>query len=269
MKIREARSGGGGIRAVGCVFLCAMMLLGMGCESSGGGEVYAKAFAAYEGGRYAESYAVADKLVGRSGGETRDRARFLAGMSAYQLDRPNDAVRHLIGLTRNKNDEVAGPAAATVGLAYAKQKRHTSAIVQFQNAVKRLVGEDQAQAYYHLALSEKAVGRTASASTHLSLAYSKAKSAKLKDVSRGKISTVGYTLQLGAFLSNAKAKTLVKNMSYGARRAGLGEPRVVTLREGGKTMYLVQVGRFSTNDSALRAKEKLGFKDAYIKRLGG
>lgn len=222
----------------------------------------------YESGEYKRAYDDAVALSARTTGQDQARAHYLAGLSAYQLRHDWTAINHLGKVKANPDHAIAGPANATIGLAYARLGRHDRAINAYQAAVTKLYGDSQAQAYYHMAVSEQKLGRWAQARSHLSVASAKATDPGLRDAARDALETVGFTLQFGAYGKQANANERAKAIYQQAAKAGVGAPRIVTSRtETGTTLYLVQAGRFGTFESALAARRRLGRTDVLITSL--
>jgi len=194
-----------------------------------------------------------------------DEQRLAAGMAAYEAGRTNEAISHLAPLASHRDARIAGRASATLGLIYLARGEHPRAISHLRPAAEKLSGDDAAQAYFHLGQAHQKLGRWAEARTWLSLTVSKASDDGLREAAKRLLASTGYTLQLGAYSTKANAEKQAVEMKAVADRASLGSPRVVPSRnpEGG-TLFLVQVGRFSTFDSAMQARQKLGRNDAIV-----
>lgn len=232
--------------------------LGAGAAGGNGAAVGDDGLADYQAGRYQAAYEKAWARAAQTRGVERERAHYVAGMSAYQLDREDDAITHLGRLTRSREQAIAGRANATLGLIYARRGRHDLASGYYQRAVKDLRGEDLAQAHYHLGLSEQKLGRRPSAQTHFSLAISRSNNEEFKQVVRDRLESSGFTLQLGAFSSRENAERQARSMRPTAEEAEAGIPRVVpSTTESGERLFLVQVGRFGRYETALEARERL------------
>ena len=221
----------------------------------------------YRAGRYAQSYEQAAKLAGGPSRRTADEAAYMAGMSAYRLKRDDDALKHLVKLTDHRDDAIAGPAGATVGLIFAKRGQHDRALSYYSKAIRRLSGNDQAQAYYHMAITEQKLGRFAQARPHLILAAANATDPDLRAAAEHRIQTAGFTLQFGAYSLQRNADQRIREVGAVVRQAGLGDPRVVALESAGRKLYHVQAGRFGTYDAALSAKQRLNRPDVSVEKL--
>lgn len=255
------------VRTLGVATLVAVTALATGCESSRI-VTHADVVSDYESGQYQQAYDDALTLAARTKGQDQARAHYLAGLSAYQLRRDWTAIGALNKVKSNHEHAIAGPANATIGLSYARLGRHDRAIAAYQSAVGRLHGNEQAQAYYHMAVSEQKLGRWSPARSHLAIAAGKATDPGLRDAARAALETVGYTLQFGAYGKRANADERAKSVYQQASKAGVGPPRIVTsTAPNGSTLYLVQAGRFGTFDTALAARRRLGRTDVLITSL--
>jgi tetratricopeptide (TPR) repeat protein len=224
-------------------------------------------FAEYQSGRYEPALAKAKLEAQRMTGADRQRARFVAGMSAYQLKQDDEALRYLTAVTGEDDPSIAGPAAATAGLIYTRTGYHAKAVTYFQQAVKLLKGNDQAQATYHLAAAQQRLGQWSDARVNLERALSSASDAELREAIRKRLLTSGYTIQLGAYSDRKNADQQAIKAQSQIQKAGLGSPRVVVSSALGKTLYLVQVGQYPTYDAAMKARQALGRIDAAVTEL--
>jgi tetratricopeptide (TPR) repeat protein len=225
---------------------------------------------AYQAGDYSRAYreASAEASSGPSSGGQRDMARFVAGMSAYQLGRADEAMRHLGQVSDHDEASIAGPANATLGLILARRSEHERAIEHFRKAVKNLKGADTAQAYYHMGLSEQKLGRWSSARLHMQRALKVSNDAAFREKVRQRLKASAFTVQLGAFSDRENAERMARKIRSKAESANLGAPRVVPSRSNsGKRLYLVQVGRFKSEAEAKRAMRRLNRTEGIIAPL--
>ena len=221
----------------------------------------------YRAGRYAQAYQQAAKLASGPSRRSADEAAYMAGMSAYRLGRDDEALKHLVRLADHRDDAIAGPAGATVGLIFAKRGNHERALAYYSRAVKRLKGNDQAQAYYHMAITEQKLGRFAQARPRLILAAANATDSDLRAAAEHRMQTAGFTLQFGAYSLQRNADERVREIGALARQANLSDPQVVALESGGRKLYHVQAGRFGSYEAALAAKQRLNRPDVSVERL--
>ena len=79
------------------------------------------------------------------------------------------------------------------------------------------------------------------------------------------LAVTGYTIQVGAFTSRANADKAAKTYAVKAASARVGVVKVtVALRAGGRSVNLVQVGRFATFNAASEARSRLGDSGAVV-----
>jgi tetratricopeptide (TPR) repeat protein len=246
----------------GFVLVVAVMV---GCAPKEPPPTIVDAVNAYRGGQYEAAYEQSAKLAHGAG--STDQAIYMAGMSAYRLGRDDEALRHLGKLTDHKDDGMAGPANATIGLIMAKRGQHDRALRYFEQAVPRLKGNDQAQAQYHMGLTLQRLGKWAQARPPLILAASNATDADLKAAAEHRVRTAGFTLQFGAFRVQKSAQEQARNVSPLTQRAGIGPARVVSQQHRGHTLYHVQAGTFGTHEAALHARQRLNRPDVSVERL--
>jgi tetratricopeptide (TPR) repeat protein len=242
------------------------MTLGAACAPSQTQKL-SEAVADYRAGRFAQAHDSAVKLTGSPGQRTGDEAAYLAGMSAYRLGRDSDALKHLVRLADHSDDAIAGPAGATVGLIFAKRGNHDRALTYYARAVKRLKGNDLAQAYYHMAVTEQKLGRYAQARPRLILAASNATDPNLKAAAEHRIQTAGFTLQFGAFSLQRNAEQRAREIGPIARQMNLGDPRIIPLESDNRRLFHVQAGRFGTYEAALAARQRLNRPDVSVEKL--
>ena len=218
--------------------------------------------AQYHAGQYDQSFTSAVKLASNRQKPTADKARLIAGLSAYQLGDEGGATRYLEPLTDHPDRALSGPANAHLGLLYAKKGQHPRALPYFERATQLLEGNDLAQAHYHLALTLQKLGRASQAVPHLTIAASNTTDPDLKAAADLAKQTAGYTLQFGAYALPSNAQKRARQIASALRLANLGEARIVTYESAGRTLHHVQAGRFSTFEAASEAKRKLGLGES-------
>jgi len=232
-------------------------LLLIGCETAQGPSLDT-AMAEYNRRQYNSAYARAKQVMDTSTGSTEDQARLIAGMSAYRLGNKATARSLLQPLRFNSDAHTAGTANATLGIMHKEDGNNASAESHLLRAIDNLSGNDRAQAHYHVASVYQKMGRWADAQKHLRLCAALATMTSLKVAAEQQISTTGYTLQLGAYADRSNAEDRARKLSVTCTRAGLGTPRVLqSSTPSGGTLYLVQVGRFSTFSAAMTSRRKL------------
>ncbi len=210
---------------------------------------------AYRSGRYAEAYRAAAPLAS-SRGPIGAEAAYVAGLSARRLNRDAEAERLLLRATQARDDTLAGDAGAALGVMYSEQGRYAAAARALDAAAGKLEGEDRARAYYYLAAAQQKLGRTAEAKTHFRLARAATGNAALRSAIDQQQAATGWTVQSGAYRDQGNAQDAARSLAARVRGA---TPRLVTAADGrGGTLYLVQIGTFTTHDSARRFADQLG-----------
>lgn len=257
-----------------CLLALAVALLALGgCASNraaGGGALpdMKAVMADYNAGRFLDAYTGAVSLYRRSVVPERDEAAYLAGLSAYRLQRYEDADRYLSPLVRIATTDVAGRAAGTLGLVELERGRYREAAEYFKKAADRLEGQGKAEAAYRAGLAYKESGSHSLARVQFIIARGASTDAAFQAKVDRELKTSGYTLQLGVFASRANAEAMVREFQAG-RGASIGEARIVT-NEGsrGETLYYVNVGTFNSYSAAIRGRALLD-QPAIVRPMDG
>lgn len=237
-----------------------------GCATLNDSPDLAKASSAYQAGEYARTYQLASPLASTYIGEGSYHAAYLAGLSAEQLGRPSTAAMYLRMASRSDDKTLSGDAAAALGMLYAKQGRYRESAEALKQAAGQLTGENQAHAYFYEGIAEQKLGLWSQARMHLVIARSKTNSPSFQQQINEQIDVTGYTLQTGAFSDRARAKAAAQKLAEKARGKQIGLPRLVRSdsSSGNGSLTLVQIGQFSSFDSANHARQILGNDQAII-----
>ncbi len=242
--------------------LSAALLACGGCASSkaaGGGALpdMKAVMADYEAGHFLQAYTGAVSLYRRSVVPERDEAAYLAGLSAYRLQRYEDADRYLSPLVRIASTDVAGRAAGTMGLVELERGRYREAAEYFKKAADRLEGQGKAEAAYRAGLAYKESNLHSLARVQFIIARGASSDAAFQAKVDRELKTSGYTLQLGVFSSRSNAEAVVREFQS-SRAASIGEARIVTTEGSrGETLYYVHVGTFTSYSAAIRGRALL------------
>lgn len=240
-------------RAWACV---AIAVLAAGCSSGGKSKGY---IADYEAGRYRDALASASKAADRSSGAEKERAALVAGLSAHSMKSNAEAERWLRPLTTSRDRQIAGRAQATMGLIDAQRGNQAGAATRLSQAAQLLPGDEGANAGLNAGDAYMKLGRAEAARSQYTLAFAKATDDHLRSAIAGRLDQSGWTVQVGAFATRMNAEKAARDSTSVATGLGLGQPRVVVATDaGGKTMYLVQVGKFRTKAEADAARSRLG-----------
>jgi len=223
----------------------------------------------YAKGRYASAYEAAKVRASRATGEDKERLSLIAGMSAAAMDRNSDALVWLRPLTSSPDKQIAGRAAAGVGLVEAVEGRHASAVPYLTSAAEKLSGDESAKARFYLGESYSAMGRSAEATTAYRAAAASASDARLNRLAQERLSLTAFTIQIGSYRENAKARDAARSAASRTAAAGLPAPRVVRKQlPDGRSVYAVQVGVYREMGKAQADRARLG-GDAVVARTGG
>lgn len=246
--------------------LCLMLLTALvGCAGPPRTDGGPSAADAYQRGAYEQALTRARVEAERTSGVRRDEANYLAGLSAYRLGRGAEAIDRLERATRSRDATLAAQAHATLGLIHAGRRNDGAARRHLETAVEDLRGPDRAQVHYHLGRIDQRAGRWAAARSHLSIALSLTDDADLRRVIRQQMGAEGFTLQFGAYSQREHAERRANELRPLARRLRTDYPKVIPgATESGGTLYLVQMGSFTTEALARRAAERSGDQDVYI-----
>lgn len=248
-------------RSVNSAAVCMMLIFSaVGCNNNKTTSMN-DAYRNYESGRYLEAY-------NESKDSDSDSANFIAGVSAYRLGKAWDAIRHLKEVSNSVDPNIHTGANNTLGLIYEGRKDYSNALVYYRKSLKYATGEDYARTHYQIGVIEQKIGQWANARSHFSLASTRSKDPTLRTLAMQKLNSTGFTIQLGAYSSRRNADKRVKAVAYKASFLKQGAPKIILSKtSAGLTRYLVQVGRYSTYESAQAARRRLGLPDSAVVSL--
>lgn len=234
-----------------------------GCASGSGSSestgTKSGATAAYERGAYTTALSEAEEEYRKSSGARKEAAALTAGLSAQALGKDAEAERWLTPLLSSSDRQIRARASAAVGLIRADAGDHERAITLLTDAARVLQGDSGARAEFYAAESYAHLGRVDAARAHYRLAKAKAVDPDLRRLIDERLASGGYTVQLGAFTSEANARRMANDAAARCASAGVGSPQVVArTRPGAATLYTVRVGRFASKEEAKRAQVRLG-----------
>lgn len=219
----------------------------------------------YERGDYDQAFA-AGRAVARQGEPSQQgEGALIAGLAAQQNGDLRTAEQYLRQAAASDQPEVAGDALASLGLVYAQQERYSRSAAALVRAAEFLQGQPRANAYFYAAVAQQKLGRWAQARTNLVLARSSSRDPQFRQQVSDQIDVVGWTLQLGAFRDQDNAHQRAQQLAQRTREARLGVPRVLrTTDRNGQPLSVVQVGQFTTFQSASQARDRLGENSTII-----
>ncbi len=218
----------------------------------------------YQAARYQRAYDGAEVVYGSADGVGRDEMAYIAGVSAYRLGKHDRALVRLIPVTRSADAAIAGRSAATVGLIYRDRDRHAEAQRYLRQAAQKLDGEDKARAYYELGVVQQRLGRFVQARASFDAAREATGDMALRRKLLQERNVSGFALQFGAYSKQPLAQKRSQAVQSKVRAARMSGPRIVSATIDGRTLYLVQAGRFGTYAEALKAKSWLNVGDCLV-----
>lgn len=244
-----------------------MMILPAGCASQGSAPL-AGAEADFAAGRYAQAYRSASAVsrVPTYSDNTRTRASYIAGASAYRIEDQQAAQEHLEYAAKSKDPAIAADARVQLGLLFTEQNKFRLAAEHLLTAADLLAGPERANAYYYGGIAQQKDGRWASARTSLSMAQSLSNDPAFRNRVREQLRVTGFALQVGAFNTEEPARGLVNGLTPKAQAERMVLPQVVTTLDpvSRQTVYTVRVGQFSSWPTAMMARDALGVSKAAI-----
>lgn len=238
------------------LLIAALAGLGGCATQSTGGPTIKSITADYDAGHFQEAYNAAVTLSRRGDLDMRDQASYLAGLSAYRMQKYLSVDRYLAPLIHAPNPAVAGRAAGTLGLADMERGDFREAATHFKNAADRLKGQEKAEATYRAGLAYREAGLTSQARIQFVIAQGESKDAAFLAKINHELKSNGFTLQLGVFASRANAETMAREFQSTSAATQLGRATIVSGRgDRGELLYYVRVGMFNSYTSALRARD--------------
>lgn len=282
------------------IVLGMMSLSPFGCAptSTGKGGSMNGALTEYNSHNYDQAHDQAAAVAAKSTGTQRERAAYIAGLSAYQAGDADAADSQLSIASVSSDAAIAGSAKAMLGQLRLDQRRPREAAGYFSDASRLLEGEDARQAAWHAGLAYRQAGDEASAKRWLDTAsgsqFDQPKQAgavafnpqpansrtamarngtiktssatppaqtnapKVQIQSTGE-TTVGFTLQVGVFSDKNRAKSAAEEAESFAKKEGIGRVKIIPRRDiRGQPLYMVQVGWWVTRTEANAARNKIG-----------
>lgn len=255
--------------AVQCVarIVSVMLLLTIltGCGSEHYLHQLQDAQKAFDKQDYARTYRLASGVASAKNPGLAAQGQYLAGVSARRLGKDTDAQSYLQNATRSTDPSLAGDAFAELGFLYNRQDHYREAAEAFINAATRLAGQDRANAYFQAGIAQQKLGFWPAARSSLMLARGANRDGVIGGQIDNYLETVGFTLQVGAYRSQANAQQRVREVGTKTQYLRVGLPQITSTTNGqGDIYYRVHVGRFSDYASAASAQKQMGFSDAMI-----
>lgn len=224
----------------------------IGCESTpqaNGG--IGQAMHDYENGRYTVAHRRAVESLRGASGVERDKAAYIAGMSAYRFGDKSEADLRFNTAINSQDPIIAGRAKAMLGQIRMDQGRPREAVTLFEEAARQLDGPDAMQARQYARLARNEAGLSSNG-----------------DLTNPLPPGSGFALQIGAFQDRRHADRAAEQARDLAHRDGLGSVRIVPRTDQrGRELYVVQLGEFGSRDEASRVRQRVGRLDYIVAPL--
>ena len=223
--------------------------------------------AAYQAQDYQKAYTLGRRVADDADQpvSARDTAAYIAGLAAREMGQTGKAIHFLERASRSVDRDLANDAAIELGLTYAAADRNREAATTLIGAADTLRGEDRARAYYHAAVAQQKLGQRSQARTNLLLASSLATGPELAGAIRSELAVTGYTVQAGVFADPSEARQVADEAAVQTGLLGLNPPVLVEgTDELGRSVTAVQIGRFTTWESATRQRDQLKLPQALV-----
>lgn len=259
-----------------------LVILGAGCKNASKADSKSPAapsagaldpaYAAWKAGDFKGAYekgkSVADSM--HYGTAVRQEAAFVAGKSARKVGLRYEAIGLLSQAAESSDKKLRAQALAERGMAQCELEKFKEGAASLLAAADLLEGDELALAYFNAGIAEQKLNYWSEARTHLTLAVKYASNEALKADARRQIAVTGYTLQVGSFLDANAALRVSGEWRTKTETLRLAPPRVIKAKNAaGQEVYLVQVGQFTTFDSARSRQGQLGAGAAVVAPLWG
>lgn len=236
-----------------------------GCQNrsagagAGASATVASAEDLYRSGRYAEAKAIAENDFRRRDGVARKRAALTAGLSSHALGKTAEARGWLEPLLSDSDPEIAGRAAAALGIIADTQNDHARAATLFAQAARQLTGDDAARAALRAGHAQTELKQWNEAKASYDAALGAAQTPALRQAIEPYTLPGPFAIQLGLFSSKPNADRKAREVQPQMARLGLGLPQVAPRRAANGTAgFAVLIGRYINRYAAVAASEKIG-----------
>lgn len=243
-------------RATVTVLIVLNSLFVSACESTSQVARLEQAREQYAARQYTLAY-LRSKEVAESAraGADRDEAMYLAGLSAAQIGKNEQAVKYLEKAMRSNSPAIVGRAASQLGLLRLRANQPGTAAELFTQAASHLDGRAGELAAQHAAGAWHEAGDADQAAKWRAIGWPR----------RYGATGSAFSVQIGAFLDRDHAEVAARSVRHDASRAGLDPVRIVpTHDQRGRSLYLVQLGRFASRSAADHARQQLGGRRSII-----
>lgn len=226
------------------------------------------AYDAYRMGDYAGAWTTAKPIADDYLNPRHLEAAYIAGLSANALGDTRNADWMLRKALTSDNDALAADAGAQLGLVYSQQGRYDEALKLLLWAAEQQEGENKAQSFYYAGVAQQKMGQWSQARATLYNALRHTSDPNMEAQTREQLATTGWTLQVGAYSQQDTATAAAQRVADRANRLGIGLPRLVESTDAnGRNLTLVQVGTFTSYQSAATFRDQLGATGVIIKPI--
>ena len=249
-----------------------LALLAAACESQRT-TTLDDALRAYEGGRYQEALRMSRDVQSRATDPAeRQQAAYVAGCSAQELSRKDEARAAFAIAARSNDPVVAGRALVMQGNMAAEEKRWGDAETLFSQAAGKLRGRDAelAREQARDASAQAAAARKAAQApvaqppAGTSPAGAPTVSPPSPPPAPAPTPAGPWTIKTGAFANETGAQQHARNIAKAAKAAGLKPPKVRAATGPSGKLWVVEVGEFATKAEAEQKVKRLGVGSTQI-----
>ena len=246
------------------MLLVTLAVCAAGCQTSPQAEM-ATARTAFDGGDFDRAYRSASHVADHRDDAMGVEAAYIAGVSAYRLDRLDSAERYLHMAAYGAQGRATGSALAMLGVVYVGQGSYDRASGVLLSAAEQLEGQNRAHAYYYAARAAQKLHRRAEARNCLTLARSASTDPGFRRAVAAELSDTGWTIQIGVYADEASAQAAADRIAADPRAGRIGIPKVVGVADDdGKGRYVTRIGEFSTHLIATEKRRELGIVNAIV-----
>lgn len=233
--------------------LLATLLPGCGPESTNDMN---QAIASYDRGAYQAAFDEAQSV--RYGGSSRDRERatYVAGLSALRLGRVEQA-RELLGRAADADErQLAGLANVSLGRILLEDGSPLEAAHAFDVASFKLTGDEADRAMMWAGKAYRDAGHHAQARERFNELEGSG-NAGIRTASTMESGVTGFAIQCGAYSKEGNAMRAAESLHPVATAIGLPAPRIIHAYRGGALRHVVQVGSYGTRSDAEYNRRRL------------
>lgn len=227
------------------------------------------ALRAYEGGRYQDALRMSRDLQTKStDASERQQAAYVAGCSAQELGRDDDARASFAVAARSGDPVVAGRALVMQGNMAAEARRWSDAEALYSQAASKLRGRDAelAREQARDAAAQATAARKAAQAPPPSPAPAPAPTPAPAPAPADQ---GPFTIRSGAFSSETGAQQHARNIAKAVKAAGIKAPKVRQASTAAGRLWVVEFGEFATKAEAEQKLKRLGVGSTQILPIKG